>query len=157
ARCGDLAVGEDRGVGYRDGITLGGKQRGQTERAQAARAIVEQVSDCLIGDLPREAPRKCTEVSVTLGLVGYVELGAGNALFDATSFVREEEEGAVLLDRPAERSAKLILLELRFDDVEVALGVQHTVAKKFKSVAVKFVGTRLGDDVDDGSGVAAIL
>ncbi len=82
-----------------------------------------------------------------------------NAADDAASFVRTEEEGFVFPDRTAQRAPKLILFEGGFRGwaESKAMSVQNVIAEEFVSAAVEIVCTRLGDDVDDGAGVAAVL
>jgi hypothetical protein len=58
----------------------------------------------------------------------------------APSFVGRKEKRSVPLDRAAERAAKLILIELGIDGVEVSLCVEDLVAKVFVDVAMKRIG-----------------
>ena len=58
-----------------------------------------------------------------------------------------EEEGLVFADRPAERSAELILLERLGGRSEVVGGIENVVAEKLPEGAVDLVGAGTGDDV----------
>src|SRR6266853_3366533 len=75
----------------------------------------------------------------------------------APSFIGREEEGPIFLDWPARWPAELILLVIGPPQVEKAFGVKQLVAQKFVYVAVEGIGSRLGDHVDDGAGVAPIF
>src|SRR4029077_20381672 len=75
----------------------------------------------------------------------------------AASFVGREEERAVFLDWTTECPAKLILMECGFGDVEISLRIQAIVAEKLVDVPVKGVSSRLGNYVDDSTGIPPIL
>ena len=75
----------------------------------------------------------------------------------AAAFIRDKEEGAVLYDWSAERPAKLVLIELWVDGIEVALRVENLVSEIFVDVAVPVIRSGLGDHVDDCAGVASVL
>ena len=89
--------------------------------------------------------------------LGTLQQIAQAALPDAPTFVGYKEEGAVLLDRPAECPAELVLVELRLDGIEVALRIQNLITKIFVNIAMKVIGARLGDHVDHGTRIAAVL
>ena len=81
----------------------------------------------------------------------------GDALPDAATFIRNEEEGAVFHDRPAERSAELILVFLRLDRIEVTLCIQNRIAEILVDIAVPLIRARFRHDVHHGARVAAVL
>src|SRR5437016_2549491 len=72
----------------------------------------------------------------------------------AAAFIVEEEEGPVLLDRPADRAAEIVPTHGRDFDagliVEEVVGVQLVVAQEIVKAAVEFVGSRAGNDVHHG-------
>ena len=76
---------------------------------------------------------------------------------DAAAFIGEEKESAVLFDRPAERTPKLILIEHRLHGIEIALRVQRGIAEVVVDIAVQLVGPRLGDDIHHRARVASVL
>src|SRR5208283_1131342 len=84
-------------------------------------------------------------------------LFTGLPLADAAPFIGTKEERSVLPDGAAERGAKLILVELRLDGIEIALGIENLVAEILVNIAVKRVGTGLGYDIDDGARVPSIF
>ncbi len=85
-------------------------------------------------------------------------LGAGTGL--TKTFVVEEEEDLVFMERTAEGTAELVLVQGRLAadiGLEIAACVQIGVAKKLPYPAVKLVGAVAGNDVDGGAAGAAIL
>src|SRR5229473_229799 len=78
-------------------------------------------------------------------------------MYYAPSFKRGEEKGPVFLDWPAKCPTELVLLVIGPPQVEEAFSVKQLVTQKFVYVAVEGVGSRLGDHVDDGAGVAPIF
>jgi len=95
--------------------------------------------------------------------------GRGNAEKDrivdrvALRVVVGEEEVLLPNDRAAEAEAVLIEVigtldaRRRLNRVDVVVGVVAPVAQEIEGRAVKLVGARLGDDVDDGAARAAVL
>src|ERR1041384_99140 len=76
----------------------------------------------------------------------------------AQSRVREEEEGFVVLDRTAESATKLVAMKRRpGQSGSPVIGIEHSVAQVFKERAVKLVTARLGEHVDDATGITTIL
>src|SRR5262249_17050697 len=91
------------------------------------------------------------------------------------SFIVDEKEGPIFLDRPTESGAELVLPQdaqqrasarghipwhstgARIGGGENALGVQSVVAEEVVRRAMKFVGATLGNDVDDATHRAAKL
>ena len=70
---------------------------------------------------------------------------------------KKKEECLVLLDWSAECSAELVLIELRLECVEVSGRVQHLVAEKLVYIAMKIIGSGLGDDVHYGARVPSVF
>src|ERR1700689_4267309 len=133
----------------------------RSDRSRASVAIIEDRRIC-----ESSRKRRIIENGERLRGAGQIRgirdryVGRRDALANAASFIGREEEGAILLDRAAESSTKLILVELRLgagSRKTIAIRVEHFIAEKFIDVTVKRVGARLGDDVDDGTGVAAVL
>ena len=74
------------------------------------------------------------------------------------AFVVGEQEGLVLLDRPAQRSPELIALEVgNLRLVEEISRVQGIVAKELVDIAVQLVGAGSGGDIDLGPGAFPIF
>src|SRR5690242_12934309 len=71
--------------------------------------------------------------------------------------IRCKEECLVLLDRPAESSAKLVLLVIGTTGVKVTLRIEQLVAQELIYAAMPTVSPRLGDHINDGAGVASVL
>src|SRR5262249_41336057 len=60
--------------------------------------------------------------------------------------------------RAADCGAELVAAQRRLGQLRVPfIGVEYVVAQELKDRAVKLVGTRLGQHVDDATGKAAIL
>ncbi len=91
----------------------------------AARPPVEGVRNKLVLriDAARERSAGVREVASTLRSREHVQQIARIALANPPAFIGYEEKGAVFLYRTAKRPAKLILVELRLDRIEVALCV----------------------------------
>ena len=71
-----------------------------------------------------------------------------------------EEEGPSAPDRAAERSAELVLRErvrIRRGELEEVARVERVVPPVLEDLAVKLVGARSGDDVDDRPGHVTVL
>ena len=66
-----------------------------------------------------------------------------------------KEEGFIFFDGTADRTAKLIQIELLGIGGEIAAGVELGIAKEFKDRAVKTVGTGLSGNEDGGAGARA--
>ena len=104
---------------------------------------------------------RLTDVAHAL-LGGRGETHAGCAgLLLAEALSREEEEGLVLPDRPADGAAELVeqvagLARARAVG-EVREGVERLVSVVLVERAVELVGSGLGHDVDDGAARAAVL
>ncbi len=85
----------------------------------------------------------------------------GVGLVAPVPLVGHEEVGLVLLDRPAQGAAELLLAEVRLRRVrlllEVGPGVQALVAGEEERAAVELVRPALGDHVDDAAHRAAVL
>src|SRR6266404_2686117 len=78
----------------------------------------------------------------------------------ALAFVAREPKRFVFYYRPAERHSELIVAErgLRIGLwVEEVSRIKPVVAEELEQRAVEVVGSRLGDDVDDRAGVAAVF
>src|SRR5260370_8836799 len=75
-------------------------------------------------------------------------------MYYAPSFKRGEEKGPVFLDWPAKCPAELVLLVIGPPQVEEAFSVKQLITQKFVYVALEAIAARLGDHVDDGSGIA---
>src|SRR5258708_4299710 len=97
------------------------------------------------------------EVSVPLSRRRNHDGIGGDSVDHAASFIGREEESPIFLDRSAKRTSKLVLLVIGPPQVEVAFGIEQLVAQEFVSVAMKGVGSGLGDDVDDGARVAPVF
>src|SRR4029077_20257119 len=85
-------------------------------------------------------------------------------LTDAPSFVRSEKERPIFFNRPAKRSAKLVLIEFRlvagnpvYSREAVGIGVQHRVPEELIEVPMNIIGPRLCYYVDHRAGVAAVF
>src|SRR5207253_8985348 len=78
----------------------------------------------------------------------------GLRLPDVEAHVVREEKRPALRDRPAERAAELVLVELAFLLLEEVAGVERVVAKEFEAGAVQRVRPALGR-YEDGSAAAA--
>ena len=75
----------------------------------------------------------------------------------AQHVARKEEEGVVLLDRAPESPGVLRALEIGDRALEDVLLLEGVVGEVGAEAAVPVVGAALGDDVDEGAGVAAVL
>ena len=83
---------------------------------------------------------------------------------DASSFIGREKESPILLDRPAESPAKLVLIEfwlLTGNTLQsreaVRIGVELRVPEKLVNVAMKVVGSRFCNHIHDRAGIAAVF
>src|SRR6266478_2366012 len=88
----------------------------------------------------------------------------GDPLTNASSFVGRKKERLIFLYRPAECPSELVLIEFRlvahnplYCRETVRIGVQNRVPEELVHVSVKTVGARLGDHVDDRTGIAAVF
>ena len=68
-----------------------------------------------------------------------------------------EEEELVAKERSAKRSAKLVLVINAAGGREIIARIQIGVAQKVEHVAVKLVGSRLRNHVDEPAAVVAVL
>src|ERR1019366_702376 len=76
------------------------------------------------------------------------------------TFVVEEEEGLVFYNRTAQRSAELVVGERVLGlthKIEIVASAERAAAVVLQRRAVQLVRAALGDDVDDGATVAAVL
>ena len=70
---------------------------------------------------------------------------------------REEVEHPVALDRPPQRSAELLAMEIGRRRAVRSVSGQSLQTLEMEHAAVQVIGSRLGDDVDDAPGGAAEL
>ena len=78
----------------------------------------------------------------------------------ALPFVRGEEECFVLEYRPAQRAAKLVIVEGilgRPLGIEKVTGIKVLVAQEFEERSVKVISTRLGHNIHDRARIAPVL
>src|SRR5207244_6944815 len=77
---------------------------------------------------------------------------------EALALVAAEEEYLVLLDGAADGGAELVLPPFRFGiTIEEVPGIQLVIAEELPGVPVELIGARLGADVRNGAGAAAIF
>ncbi len=81
----------------------------------------------------------------------------GIALSNTAPLIGNKEKGPVLLDRSAQGAAKLVLIKLRLDGIEIALRVQHRVPQILVNVPMQTVAAGLGDYVANRSSIAHLL
>src|SRR5262249_17800172 len=84
----------------------------------------------------------------------------GNSLAYAEPLVVAKEKRLVLFDRTPKTPPELVLAELRFrqlrsSQVVVPVRIQGVVPQEFERRAMKRVGSRFREDVDDSGGGAA--
>jgi hypothetical protein len=88
-----------------------------------------------------------SEVAPALGRVGHDHVD-NVPLIAPLPLVAGEEERSGLHNRPAQRRAELIALEVLLLRGEEVLRVERVVAQEFERAAVEGVGPRLGDGVE---------
>ena len=125
------------------------------DRAGASAAAVQDVGHKLIADAAAQPHRG--EISARLRRTGDEHHVSRGALPDASRLVRNKEKGPVFFDRAAERAAELVLIPLRSGGVEIALRVEHGVAEILVQIAMELIRAGLGNDVDHGTRVSAVL
>ncbi len=77
------------------------------------------------------------------------------SLTDQSSLIAREEEQLVLLDGTTDDGTELVAFQLVTPCRKKVTTVKNGVAKEFKSIAVKGVGSSLSHRIDGGAGVAA--
>src|ERR1700733_8191618 len=99
-----------------------------TERLHATGPVVQGLSESVAGNGAAK-PAGVSKICEGLGSAGALGQGGHghhrrwDALTNAPALIRRKKEGAIFFDGAAESSAKLILVELRLDRVEISLRV----------------------------------
>src|SRR5580765_8380671 len=68
-----------------------------------------------------------------------------------------KKENLVPLQWPADGASDLLLTVMRFKGEKRQSGSERTVAQVVKRCAMKVIGTRLGDHIDDGTAGASLF
>ena len=99
---------------------------------------------------------KFAEVAGSFRLVGHAEARCYLRFSSSLALIRQEEEYLVLLYRAAQCATKFIALEGRgirnLGWEEIIAGIKNIVSQEFEAVAVKGVGSRLRNLIDDSAG-----
>ena len=88
---------------------------------------------------------------------GNRNLAGVHALRRARALIVAEKENLVPANRAAKGAAKLVLIEGSARGREIIARIEIGVAREFKNVAVKCVGSGLGDDIDLAAAEFAVL
>ena len=139
-------------------------------RVRAARRVVRLARRHFVAEPLRQLIRPVLAVDVSGQRAGRGREIAGallvgrhrnqscfHALRRACCLIVAEEEHLPLLDRPADRAARLVLVECRAVGREVVARVERRVAEELEPGAMKHVAAGFRDDVDDPAVVVAVL
>ena len=93
-----------------------------------------------------------------VGLPNHVS-AAQDEIAKCGALIPRKEESLVVNDRTTDSATVLIALDLIVGGggSEIVLGIEVRIANKLEDIAVEIVGTGLGDDVDDATGILTVL